>query len=1609
MNSGTFDIAQLNTSGDAGAPGANKLNYYDNNGAPPGQTFKTGSNPAGYTLGDLYYMCGSPSVNSGSHGVGVTYTLRIYSLTNATAGIATLISTYTNQNTAAAVPNDVWAQWTGLTNVLAPNSVYAYSISASSGWMHLANASNSPAYYNGGLGLFPTSSGTVTFATPTPTTDAVFLLDLVPAGYPDAESVSMSPTNGSTVYAGTPITFDVTAIGANIGYVWQINGTAITSSNTSHLVLDTTPLSPGTYSANVLVTNSYDTNTSAAVSFTVVSAVIQSVALSPTNSSASPVYAGTPITLSASVLGNNLTYYWQTDGGSGGSLMNLPNSNTNNFTFSTAGLSAGTYLFDLMVSNASGTVTSSQLTLYLNAASGPVLVSGATVSPSVVQVGNSTTFTATFTGSLPLYYQWYFLTNNGGTALIAGATSATYTLSTAQFVNAGTYYLQASNYSSALGAQTANSGSAQLYVVSLPQTNTSLATVVDGGTSPLTGNYDVTNLIFNSGLLESKYDPINPYIDSANPVGQIFKTGATPPAGYSGYPLNYVYFKDDPSGSSSGLSSQQGYVLFVYEMLDATNAQLLTSYFTTNTTTMASGDWIYIAGLTNILKLNTTYSVALRKQTTSTFYWKLDGTVGTDPFTDGQQLVAVPALGGTTVFSSPDPTYGYYYNTAFVMGLTPASAPQIVTDTTITPPSVYAGQGPVTMSATFNGKQPIYYHWQFTDANNNTSLIPGATNTTYTIAIANYTNAGTYALLASNSVSSGTNVASTAVTLAVLAPPDSFVINFSKPSFSGPGAIGTGSSWNRITGGDSAAINGASGTIEQSTVSSSTLDDGSTAMPIQFGSFETWEFAHGSGLALLDNYMLLQGQAATSLFPITFSNCIPGVYNVVFYGMDGSYGGGHTVFTVGPVSQTNVNTASSDSSFAPGNNYSVFYNVAVTNGVFTGYWSQVASGTEAAFNGAQLQMAYAAVNPHLFIAVQPADITVPVGFAANLSVTAQGPGTNWLPGQLFYQWWNASTGTAISGATNSIYPISTTAASTSSYYAVITNLTGLATNSAMVTVTIFTPDTLAWRGTVNSTWDFSTLNWSNMTQQADGVAYADTNFVVLDDTAASFVISNSTTLAPGKVVANNSVNNYLILGSGSLTGAMALAKNGNAVLTLSNYNTYTGGTIVNQGTLELATGGASGTIVDNLTINAGGLGRLTVADALGYSGSYVTNINLIGGTLTNASGGNEGYATTFNLTGGTLTSGGGAYNFAGSSSALNSLAAGTVSTILAPVALRANGLVITTAKGTTISGIDLSIQGPVTDSGGSTLTKSGNGTLSLAGTNTFNGDLTVNAGTLRMDGAGRLNSGNFTAQFYNNGTLFNYDSSASQTIGNIISGTGAVTVNGNGTLTLNGVNTYTGLTTVNAGTLAGNGTIAGAVVVNTGGTLAPGASGSGTLTISGNLTLNPGSTNQFAVNGTTPANAAVAAGGTVTYGGVLNLVPSGAFTAGQQFILFSGAGATNTGNFASIQGSAGTGLSFAFTNGVLSVVGTSTPFTGTIQFTGTPVISGTNLTIAATCSGSGTIYLLTSTNLTTAISQWTPIWTNVLTGSGSFTTNLSGVVQPAVPQKFYIFSNTNNY
>jgi len=318
----------------------------------------------------------------------------------------------------------------------------------------------------------------------------------------------------------------------------------------------------------------------------------------------------------------------------------------------------------------------------------------------------------------------------------------------------------------------------------------------------------------------------------------------------------------------------------------------------------------------------------------------------------------------------------------------------------------------------------------------------------------------------------------------------------------------------------------------------------------------------------------------------------------------------------------------------------------------------------------------------------------------------------------------------------------------------------------------------------------STLTFNN---NGNGATLAQTTVGGANDT-------NSVPIALSDNLTIDNVNGLTLSGVISSTSGNSLTKIGGGTLVLSAINTFTGGAVVNAGALTLNNGGGAACLKNNsLTINPGAVVNTTIGDAIGYTSGQVTSpVNIYGGTLNDGVSANEGYITTFNLMGGTMSStGGGAYNFNGGSSAINTLATNIVSTISGPVTLRANGLTINVAQGTVPSGIDLVISGAIGGSGDG-FALAGSGTLELTGTNTFSGTATINGGTLQIgdgvsaDGTvvGNLNVAAGTLVFANP-TAATYSAA--------LSGGSTLIKTGAGTLTLTGANNFTGATIVSNG------------------------------------------------------------------------------------------------------------------------------------------------------------------------------------------------------------------
>jgi fibronectin-binding autotransporter adhesin len=378
------------------------------------------------------------------------------------------------------------------------------------------------------------------------------------------------------------------------------------------------------------------------------------------------------------------------------------------------------------------------------------------------------------------------------------------------------------------------------------------------------------------------------------------------------------------------------------------------------------------------------------------------------------------------------------------------------------------------------------------------------------------------------------------------------------------------------------------------------------------------------------------------------------------------------------------------------------------------------------------------------------------------------------------------------------------------------------------------------------------------------------------------------------------------ISNGTIT-TLNITKANSGTWVLSGANTYNGPTTI------AASGG---------TLSLSSIDVVANPNPLGQSPAAAANLLLGNGTTLKFTGSAASTDRAFTINGtaanhsATLdASGTGAINFTSTNSPAYGTAAQTRTLILTGTNTGANTLAASIGNNTTAA---------------VSLIKNGVGNWVLSGSNTYSGSTTINAGKLTLGGAGTIAS------------------------------TPVITVNSNATFDVTGP----GFTLGAAQTLLGNGTILGSVTSD--GTLVPGSS-IGTLTFSNNLVLNAGSTNTFEVDGSSPANDAIVLGATVTYGGVLNIVPTGTFTNGQTFTLFSGTGATNPGQFGSLVVNPPViDTSFTFTNGVLKAV--VTPSGPTLTSVSPDPVVGSSFPVTLSLTGSGftgaTDVLLT--NLTAA-------------------------------------------
>ena len=574
------------------------------------------------------------------------------------------------------------------------------------------------------------------------------------------------------------------------------------------------------------------------------------------------------------------------------------------------------------------------------------------------------------------------------------------------------------------------------------------------------------------------------------------------------------------------------------------------------------------------------------------------------------------------------------------------------------------------------------------------------------------------------------------------------------------------------------------------------------------------------------------------------------------------------------------------------------------------------------------------------------------------------------------------------------------------YIVAATNAGGLGPNSpeasATPSATIAPPRNLIWVGDgAANIWNVDgAANW-----QTNGVAtlFNNGDTVTFDNNGSNNVPVNipaavqPALVQPALVIVSNlSTKSYTFSGNGAISGTTTFIKTGPGALTISATNTYTGGTMVSNGMVTFSFGPA---IPSTGTVSLYNTGAVTVVTANGLPNVQVNGTNAITGNGNSGTGAStldvegvlnlfvSGGSKVFDLTGtmtgpGTLvlangsamslrfngTSGDGnaifnlgtLANFASvrngaTAIALGGLAGGLAATLQGASSF-ANAVTFTIGGANANAEFDgLIVNGGFTGNPAVSIVKTGSNTETFTNANTYSGGTTINGGTLQVN--------NF--------------------------GTGSGT--GSGTVAVN-----------SSGTLSGKGIITGAVTVNSNGALAPGSNPVGTLTISNNLTLATGSTTFMQVQGHTAGpvtNNSVKISGTLSEGGTLNVTNiGGSLINGDSFKLFNAA--NYSGSFAGfVLPPLGPNLAWRTTtlstNGVISIV-TLTP----------PVIGGAGIVNSnLTLSGTGapvnwTYYVLSSTNVSLVLTNWTCIATNQTDAGGNFSATNS--VNPNLPQTFLI-------
>jgi autotransporter-associated beta strand protein len=428
--------------------------------------------------------------------------------------------------------------------------------------------------------------------------------------------------------------------------------------------------------------------------------------------------------------------------------------------------------------------------------------------------------------------------------------------------------------------------------------------------------------------------------------------------------------------------------------------------------------------------------------------------------------------------------------------------------------------------------------------------------------------------------------------------------------------------------------------------------------------------------------------------------------------------------------------------------------------------------------------------------------------------------------------------------------------------------------------------------------------------------------------------------------------------SQSYTGSLSATKTTACTQIVLGNSTFTGGTSIDAGTLQIGNNGATGSITGNVADNA--ILAFDRSDTVTFAG----NISGSGAVAQTGSGtliltGTNSYTGGTTITGGTLQIGnGGAGSLPGN-------------------------VIDNSTLAIDISG-SLTVNGVISGTGG--LTTTGTGTVYLNAANTYTGNTTILSGVLVLGTGGT--TGSVVGSVVDNGALY-IDRSDNITLANGISGSGTLVQVGSGTTLVSSTKTYFGATIVDAGKLqlaAGAFLPSGSALIVNGGTFdfngnsqtIPSLSGSGGAVTLGSATLTVNESGNPTYAGTISGTGSLVVSGS----GTLTLTGNNTYAGGTTI----SAGTLQLGNggtSGSVAGNIADNASLVFDTAGAMVVG------GTISGTGSVSVMGTGVVLSAANTYSGGTTINSGSTLTLGNGGTTGSIAGVVTDSGSLYINHS--------------------